>query len=278
MLSVSDLSAYEYCPRKLYMNKVFGLKDMPKDVAIRGKIFHEFYEKINNAEKGVIGRVHTADKDMILKAYSDRYDEILSGILKEKKGWLEKNNISIEDIKELLEKTIRQETAIRAENLFNNITKNKLFGEQLWEVLTPKLRSEQLISSPELGLRGVVDMIKTYDEEVIPIEMKTGKTPDEGVWPGHKLQLASYMYILKYSGKNIKKGIVRYIESDEERIITINPFLKAELLKKIEAVNKTLKNKIPAHIENKNKCKSCRLKDLCYDKIKIRRISDMLKS
>ena len=115
-------------------------------------------------------------------------------------------------------------------------------------------------------------MVKEYDNEMIPIEIKTGSAPKEGIWPSDRLQLGAYMVILKYKGKNVKKGIVKYIDHDEERILQMNPFLKEDVLKKISEVMKVLKGPLPKHVENKNKCNSCELKPICYDDERMERL------
>ncbi|MBU0461438.1 MAG: CRISPR-associated protein Cas4, partial [Nanoarchaeota archaeon] len=154
----------------------------------------------------------------------------------------------------------------RAENALRNVQGKKLFGEELWKVFTPKMRSEEKVISEKLGILGVVDAIKEYDDELIPIEMKTGSAPKEGVWPAHKLQLAAYMSILSSANKKrVKKGIIKYIDESIERQIILNPFMEEEIHKKILAVNMTLQGRLPGFTDNKNKCRMCGLRETCYD-------------
>ena len=54
MLSVTYLSSYLYCPRKLYLNLVLGLQEKVKAVTIKGKIRHGAYELASRREKEVI--------------------------------------------------------------------------------------------------------------------------------------------------------------------------------------------------------------------------------
>ena len=45
MLTVTDLSTYHYCPRKLFISKGLGLKEAPNIHTIKGNIIHKTIEK-----------------------------------------------------------------------------------------------------------------------------------------------------------------------------------------------------------------------------------------
>ena len=115
------------------------------------------------------------------------------------------------------------------------------------------------IKSDILELSGMIDKVEKYKEGLVPVEMKTGSMPKEGVWPGHRIQLAAYALLLEEkSGKEIKEGFVHYLDTNERRHIVMNPFLKDEV--------KELKNKVkellsstehPEKTENEKKCLKC---------------------
>jgi CRISPR-associated protein Cas4 len=270
MISVSDLSSYEYCKRKLFLNKNLGLMEIPRASTIKGKLVHELYRRITESEKDIVLKIKNADKQHLIDTHKEEFNRILKKLIEEKRDLLEKNNLNSEEISEHLEKVLKYEIDLRAENLLENIEIHKVFGEALWNVLSPKILSEQNISSPELGLRGRVDTIKEYDAELIPVEMKTGTAPKEGIWPGHRIQLSAYMNILQdIREKTVKKGIVFYIDSNSRREVSMNPFLKDELRRKVHNVTVMLNGKLPGFTENKNKCRACSLKDVCYDEEKV---------
>ncbi len=53
MLSVTDLSTFEYCKRKLFINKALGLKESPNLNSIKGSIIHKVIERwINEGGNG----------------------------------------------------------------------------------------------------------------------------------------------------------------------------------------------------------------------------------
>ena len=71
----------------------------------------------------------------------------------------------------------------------------------------------------------------------VPIELKTGKMPKEGVWPGHRIQIAAYsMLIEEKFNTTVKEGFVRYLDSKETRHIAINPFMREEITNLIKEV------------------------------------------
>ena len=49
----------------------------------------------------------------------------------------------------------------------------------------------------------------------------------------------------------------------------VNSFMKDEVLKKIENVQKTLDGALPSFVDNTQKCRSCSLRTVCYDESSI---------
>ena len=93
MLSVTTLSSYLYCPRKLYLEKVLGLTEPPKEALIKGSIRHKTYEEINLAEECLVTSItaQTTLEDLKGK-YHQKYKEILLDIIRQNKDSL-KNSI-----------------------------------------------------------------------------------------------------------------------------------------------------------------------------------------
>ena len=100
-----------------------------------------------------------------------------------------------------------------------------------------------------------------------PVELKTGSCPKEGVWPGHKIQIAAYALLAQeHFNQQIKEGFVHYLDHKERRHIAINPFLIDDIKDLIKKVEYTLKSKdLPETVQNTNKCKECGIKDICLN-------------
>ena len=267
-ISVTMLSAYLYCRRKLYLERVLGLFEPEKEALIKGSIRHTAYEEINKIEESLVKSITqtTAFKD-IYDMYIHAYAKILRDIIHKNRFRLKTVQLPLLDAFKKIFPFFVRESKLRAENIFNFIAQNKVYGEDLWNSLTPKIKSEIKIQSDTLALTGVIDRVEEYEAGSVPIEMKTGSMPKEGVWPGHRIQIAAYAILLEEKLKQpIKEGFVHYLDSDIRRQIVINPFLKQEVKDLKEKVRGLLNSaKMPEHNENSNKCSVCGLKDKCYN-------------
>jgi len=94
MLSVTHLSAYLYCPRKLYLEKVLRLYEPPKESLTKGSIRHKVYENINLAEEELIKSTKKGVSLEDLKGkYHQKYREILLEVIKQNIEGLKQFNI-----------------------------------------------------------------------------------------------------------------------------------------------------------------------------------------
>jgi CRISPR-associated protein Cas4 len=267
-ISVTLLSSYLYCSRKLFLEKVLKLEEPPKESLVMGTIRHEIYDSINKNEEQIVVAI---EKKMPLEElnmiYKQKFLEFLRKAVLNNKKRLEDVKLNMLDAYKKSYPYIMEESQLRAQNIFNFIEQNNIFGNELWEKLTPKIISELRIESDELRLKGIIDQIHVYESEYVPFELKTGKMPQEGVWPSHRIQLAAYSMLLQeYFDKEIKEGFVYYLDSKEKRHIAINPFMKDEVKLMVNSVIKLMESReIPDFCENRNKCKSCGLKETCYN-------------
>ncbi|MDP3765329.1 MAG: CRISPR-associated protein Cas4, partial [Nanoarchaeota archaeon] len=110
-----------------------------------------------------------------------------------------------------------------------------------------------------------------YENSYVPIELKTGKMPKDGVWPNHRIQIAAYAMLLeeKFQTK-VKDGFINYLDAKESRRIAINPFMREEIIQLISEIQILLKNSYPPkYCENRNKCANCGIKETCYDEAEV---------
>jgi len=272
MISVTTLSSYMYCQRKLYLQYVLRITEPPKEVLVKGSIRHKVYENINLAEEELVKSIKKGMIEQDIKGkYHQKYREILLDVIKQNKKDLDQFNILPQDLFKNVWPLILTESETRATTINNFILKNNVYGRELWEKLTPKIESELKITSEKLGLKGIIDQIEHYKEGFVPLELKTGKAPREGVWPGHKIQLIAYALLLEEKfNTRIKEGFVHYLDTKEKRHIPINPFMRLEVKELIQKVNSLINSdKIPNFEKNQNKCIKCGLKEDCYDEKKL---------
>jgi len=106
----------------------------------------------------------------------------------------------------------------------------------------------------------------------VPIELKTGKYPDKGMWDGHKIQLAAYMLLLEDAGKNVGEAAIKY-RGVEKRLLQMNTFLKEEVLDLITKTSNVLNGlEPPDYVDSKTKCKTCQFKETCYNQDTMKRL------
>jgi len=258
-----------YCPRKLFINNVLLVEEPPKEALIKGEIWHKTFEWINKHERFIVEQVNSKEFMDISELYRKEFAKALRNTIIHHKHELKKFDIKLMDIFKEYWPNVDEEAKIRAWNVVSFVNKHDIFGKELWEKLSPKILSEQHFKSEKLGLSGVIDVIEVHDNKLyIPVELKTGKVPDgpNAMWPGHRMQIATYLMLLEDAGKEVSEGVLKYKDSDEKRILVLNTLLKEE----VAALVKEVKNLIsgfdmPEKVDNKKKCEKCSFKEICYN-------------
>jgi CRISPR-associated exonuclease Cas4 len=271
-ISVSMLSTYVFCSRKLFLEKVLAQKEPIKESTVLGSLRHEIYDFINQSERKIVESIiKKLDYNDITSAYRKFYIKALREKIIKNKSRIKSVNLSLMEVFKTTSPLVLNEARARALNIFSCMQKYGVYGNELWEKVTPKLLSEIRIESEELQLYGIVDRIEIHENAYIPVELKTGKLPKDGIWPGHRIQLAAYALILeeRYNTK-VKEGFIKYLDANQTRHIAINPFMKEEILKLVKEIQELIKTpEIPDYCRNRNKCVKCGLKETCYNEEKI---------
>jgi len=266
MLSVSNLISYTYCPRKLYFEKVLKISPPLKDVMLKGTIKHKVFEKYTEKEKELVESIKPKQKEHeIRNLIQKNYINILIDLIKNYKKEFKKFQIKPLIFYQSSLPIYLTESRIRSENIYQFIKQNQVFGEELWKTLTPKYLSELRIESKELKIRGVIDKIEIHPDQYIPIELKSGSIPKYGVWPGHQLQIISYIMLLRTKYNKVNQGAVHYIDHNQKRQIIYNEILKNEVIETRDYVLNMLNSpELPPTLKNQNKCNACFFKPKCY--------------
>ena len=267
-ISVTLLSSYLYCSRKLFLEKVLKLEEPPKESLVLGSIRHETYDKINKKEEAIVTSIEKRmGLEEIQERYRQQYLKFLRKTIADNKKRLNEVNLNAMDAYRKAYPFIMEESITRSQNIFSFIEANNIFGKELWEKLTPKIISELRIESEELKLKGIIDQVHVYEGEYVPFELKTGKVPQTGVWPSHRIQIAAYSLLLQeHFKKPVKEGFVHYLDSRQKRQIAMNPYMVSEVKQLVDEVIALMKGKgIPDFCNNENKCTKCGLREKCYD-------------
>jgi|TARA_Y100000310_G_scaffold153695_1_gene153118 CRISPR-associated protein Cas4 len=244
------------------------LKEPPKESLVMGSIRHETYDNINKKEEKLVTSIaKKINLVEIQNLYKQSYLSVLRKAITNNKRRLENVNLSMSDAYKKAYSFILEESSLRASNIFNFIEENNVFGQELWQKLTPKIMSELRVESDALKLKGIIDQVHIYDNDYVPFELKTGRTPDNGVWPSHRIQIAAYSLLLQERfNKPIKEGFVFYLDTKEKRHIAINPYMREEVKQIVDEIMQLLESKeLPDFCNNENKCRKCGLRKTCYN-------------
>lgn len=267
MLAVTMLPSYLYCKRKLYLNKALGLREPVNEALVKGVVRHRAYEDMSKAEELLIKSITTKSFKEVLELFNKKHGALLLNAITSNKYLLNKVRLNNELLFEDVLPLVMQESKARAQKVFRLIEQEDVLGDELWSKTIPKPKPEFRIESKDLKLRGIIDRIDVYQDKLVPVELKTGKAPHQGVWDGHRIQIAAYCMLLEdHFNISVKQGVVNYLDWQKERNIVMNPFLQEEVLELIEKTTSLVDSDIcPKHDPNKNKCKICGLREQCFD-------------
>jgi len=263
LLSVTDLCAYKFCPRSLYIKLVLGLREPPKPVMVLGSVRHKVFEDANRIEESLVLQTDSgmAESDFHL-LFSNAYRAILAKSVATYSSQLAGMGVDVQKVQEEMQSSVHEQAIERADEILRFSKKSNLFGRELWNNLTPKIISELKVASEKLKLKGIIDRIEVYGDEYVPVEIKTGRVPYSGVWPDHQLQLSAYkMLINEALGRKVKEGLVRYTKENTVRQIVFNPFMEFEVNSAINDVFSLVEEKKIPQICRKPYCTVCSYED-----------------
>jgi len=276
MIPVTALASYDYCPRKLYLENILKIGSKDRKAMVRGSLYHQCMDSFTKAEQGLVMSIARDEPyPLVAQRFVTYAKEVVSSQISAFKHTLVQEGHDLDALHQEVLQTMHNEARRRARDIFSFIEQHDdlLYGELLWSHLSPKLKQEQRYDAEELGIRGRIDCLLVYEEgKIIPVEYKTGKAPADGVWPGHRLQVAAYVIMVEHLvGATVPYGVVRYLDSGIDRKVMVNDFLRSDVKKLAITVKSMLAAEDPPlHVTNQRKCDKCYLKGFCYNEDKVR--------
>ncbi len=258
LINVTDIISYLFCPRKLYLKLVKGIKEPPNQKMIAGFLKHKVFDIFNKNEQVLVSSIkEDINKEKITEMYEKYLTDITEETAETYSNMVRSFSINPDELLKDILILMSKEIKLRADSIKAILHLYK--GKDLWRNLTPKYLTEFEIISYELGLKGRIDRVK-FEEEIMPYELKTR----EEIYESDKLQLAAYSLLLeKEFNRKINKGIIEVKNKQEEIIITEQ--MKSQVLEIAEKIRKFEKDKEPNFYSNFNKCEYCRLKEECFN-------------
>ncbi|MFH1316765.1 MAG: CRISPR-associated protein Cas4 [Candidatus Woesearchaeota archaeon] len=267
MINVTDLTSYMFCPRKLYLTKVKGIKEPPSSIMIQGSIKHKVLEEVHKSEERIVRKLkYIPSKEELDNLFSITHSTIIHSVIMDEMDQLEFFQISPSDLFSQIHSIVRDETVLQSSNAYNLIREHNLIGDDLFEIKEPKIKTELIVDSDRLGLKGKIDKLEIFKDFFVPVEIKTGKIP-RSPWKDHIIQVCAYAMMLedKYDTK-IDQGHIIYYKPRTLHKVSFNQFMKDEVIDLINKVNILLNSTdLPDFCNNPNICNFCGLRQKCYD-------------
>ena len=127
-------------------------------------------------------------------------------------------------------------------------------------------KTDKPLYAPGLGLTGKPDYLVEQNGKIIPVEVKTGKTPPQP-YDSHIFQLASYCLLVeKTYGKRPPYGIIHY--PDHDFAIDYTRELENALLEILAEMRRDehRENVMRSH-ESRARCAKCGFQDDCEESL-----------
>ena len=125
---------------------------------------------------------------------------------------------------------------------------------------------EKPLYDPSLGLTGKPDYIVEQNGSFIPVEVKTGRTPD-APYDSHIFQLAAYCHLVAKSyGKRPPHGIIHYPGRDFA--VDYTPGLESALLDLVANLRvDERRTDVPRSHDQQQRCRRCGFQRACEQRL-----------
>ncbi|MBT3240840.1 MAG: CRISPR-associated protein Cas4 [Chloroflexi bacterium] len=126
--------------------------------------------------------------------------------------------------------------------------------------------SDEVLYDPSLGLSGKPDYLIRKDEEIIPVEVKTGRVPN-APYDSHIFQLAAYCYLVeKTIGMRPPHGIIHY--GKRSFTVAYTKKLESALLDLVGEIRiSDRKKSLNRSHDQARRCAGCGFSGICDQKI-----------
>ena len=125
---------------------------------------------------------------------------------------------------------------------------------------------EKPLFDKALGLTGKPDYLVEQNGKIIPIEVKTGRTP-EAPYDSHIFQVAAYCYLVhKTTGKRPPHGILHY--PDRDFAVDYTPELENALLDLLADMRiSEHRSEVQRSHEDEQRCRHCGFREGCEKRL-----------
>lgn len=129
-----------------------------------------------------------------------------------------------------------------------------------------KVARSVLLSSPELGLIGRIDLLEAEDGSVVPVDYKRGSPPDRsvGAWEPERVQVAVLGLLLRAEGYRCERGALWFVESRQRVDVVLDDELTERALATVAEMRRLAAlPTAPPPLVGSPKCQRCSLVGIC---------------
>ena len=126
---------------------------------------------------------------------------------------------------------------------------------------------EKPLYDPILGLTGKPDYLVRKDDQIIPVEVKSGRSP-EAPYDSHIFQLAAYCLLVDRTfNQRPPHGIIHYNDRDFE--VAYTPELESTLLDLLAEIQRSGHRREVARSHSEvHRCRNCGFQNTCDQRLK----------
>ncbi len=252
-ITVSELSLYFSCPRKVY----YSCRD---------------HKVVSSSSISYI-------EHLVLKEMAIYYPQML-------KDSSSKDDVSLDELGELLSQMVESIFLIYPDELaeikkdvmvdvYESLKENlgKICQNLSEQLKVPELvqlaenicvsDTETYLHSQKLNVTGIPYRLVNIGDSFVPLIIKTGNNPENGVWLNDRLHLTSFALLAEeIHDTPVRSGFVLYARSGIFRKVNIRSHDRRQVLKAIGRVRKIKSGTMPDKKESPL-CASCDFSDIC---------------
>ena len=222
---------------------------------VLGSVKHRAFDIFFSKEESVVSSL-SCDDD-VFSVFKDSFVCALRKSVVSNKAFLRSVGVPLDEAFNLSLPAVFHEAKSRA-SVVGSLLSEDVQGRDLWNSLVPKLKPELSLSSDSLGLKGRVDCVECYPDFLVPVELKSGSAPENGVWDHHRIQACAYGLLFEdVFHTSCSKVFVHYIDSGFKREVVMNPFLREWVKDTARKANDVINSKILPKGCGRSSCSFC---------------------
>lgn len=252
-LPVTALAAWKRCPCSFYVSNVLKVRPELNAAMALGLAKHKLFELWPSYERKLALEVNSEN---IAERFSSGAVSVARSAVRLQSRTLKKVDLVLPSVfRELM--PVAKMLSDTSVSRLSPLLERGLSGESLWDAVSPKVKSEYSVKSDKLRVKGRIDVLECFSGKVLPVELKSGRTPSSGVFDAHRIQAGCYALMLEEMfDTNVPESVVYYIDSNSRRSVVLNAFLREEVYRISGLAHACLESgRVPVGC---GKCDSCR--------------------